>query len=156
MPNKMPRDAYTQGGAEAFDQDLVREATVGLLGQGSDDLAQQGVLQRIQIFKPGCCRFEFRQQGGIQIGVPDRLHEPPCRVNTPDRDASRAETQRARRGGRQFPSLFVLYLDERGWHLIQRENEPVAVTSPYGFTATPVVAHCRYRGPGFNSRDLRF
>jgi len=35
MHDKMPRDAYIQGGAEAFDQDPVREATVDLLRKGS-------------------------------------------------------------------------------------------------------------------------
>jgi len=44
MPDKMPRNADAQGRAQAFDQDPIREATFHLLGQGRDDLAQQGIL----------------------------------------------------------------------------------------------------------------
>jgi len=39
-------------------------------------------------------------------------------------------------------------LQEHRRALIPCENQPVAVTSPYGFTAIPVVAHCHdERGP---------
>jgi hypothetical protein len=38
MPDKTPSDADTQGSAQAFDQDSVRETAVDLLGQTRDDL----------------------------------------------------------------------------------------------------------------------
>ena len=56
----------------------VCEAALALLGQRPNNLPQQGVLQPTQVFEPGCCCPKLRQQGGIKVRIPDRLHEPRC------------------------------------------------------------------------------
>jgi len=67
MAEKTPSNADTQRSAQAFDQDPVRETTLDLPGQGGDDLAQQGVLQRIQEVEPRCYCSKLRQQRGVNL-----------------------------------------------------------------------------------------
>jgi hypothetical protein len=140
-PDEMPSDADAHGSAEGFDQDPFREATFDLLGQSRDDLAQQRVLQRNVQLEPGCCLSKLRQQGGIQIFIPDRLNVTRLGLNGPDRKAGWTKRERARRGKGRFPGGSLLDLQEHRRALIPGENQPVAVTSPDGFTAIPVVAH---------------
>ena len=56
MLDKVPNEADKQGCARAFDQNLVREASFGLVRQSRDEMAQQWVLQRNVELEPGCCR----------------------------------------------------------------------------------------------------
>src|SRR6516165_10729220 len=85
-PDKTLSDADTQDCAQAFYQDPVREAAFDLLGQGRDDLAEQGVLQRILVFEARYRCSELRQQVGIQIRIPDHSNEPRCAANLPKRE----------------------------------------------------------------------
>jgi hypothetical protein len=68
VPGETLGEADTQSSAQALDQDPVRETIFDLLGQSRDDLAQQGVLQPMQEFKPGCCHSKFGQQAGYKSG----------------------------------------------------------------------------------------
>src|SRR5262249_61120597 len=97
MADKMPRDADTQGGAETFDQDPVREAALGLVGQSCNDLAEQGVWERIQEFEHGWFRSELRQQSGIDIRIPEDLNEARRAVNDPNLEAGRKKRKSAGR-----------------------------------------------------------
>src|SRR5215468_10400095 len=153
MPDKMPRDADTQGGAETFDQDPVREAAFDLLGQSCNDLAEQGVLERIQEFEHGWFRSELRQQSGIDIRIPEDLNEARRAVNDPNLEVGRKKRKCAGRD-RTLPIGSLLDLDERRRELIKRQPNPVAGTQPYAFAVTPVVGYNRDGTPGLDARDF--
>ena len=75
-------------------------------------------------------------------------------MNNPDREAGRIKSKSAGRGNQRLPGASLLDLQERRRELIQCENQPVAVTSPYGLPAIPVEAHGDDGGPGFDTRDF--
>ena len=112
-------------------------------------LSKRVLLPR-QKFEPGCCRPELRQQGGIQIRIPEHLNVTRCRLNDPQCEAGRKKRESEGRGKRHLPGESLLDLEERGRALLQCDDDPVAVTSPNGFAAFPAEAHCRDRGPGFD------
>ena len=110
IPDKTLGKANAQGSAEAFDQNPVGEPTFGLIGQSRDELAEQGVLQQNMELEPGCCRSKLRQQGGIQIRIPDHLSVPRCRLDGPDREARRTKREGAGRSKGRFPGTSLLDL----------------------------------------------
>ena len=154
MPHETLSDADAQRSVEGFDQDPVREHPFHLVGQGRDNLAERLVLQRIVVLEPGCCPSKLGQQAGIQIRIPEYANLTYCGINGPEREAGRPKRERTGRGKGRFPGGSLLDLQEHRRARIPCENQPVPVTSPYGFALTPVEAHRRDGGPGFDPGDF--
>jgi hypothetical protein len=62
--------------------------------------------RRLRVFESGFYRSKLGHQDGVQIRVQDLIHELPWGGVTP--------------GTRQLTSVFLLYLDEQWWELIER------------------------------------